>query len=500
MPREIELKLAFPPSAHAKVLKHPLLAGAGREGEAQVLINTYFDTPDQALSAQRIALRTRKAGDTWVQTVKCAARSSGGLASRPEWEYPYAGHFDFDPVDAPEVRAQLETLGNQIVPLFTTNFRRETFSLSPREGVHILAMVDSGEISAEGRTEAISELELELVEGEADDLLALACELAEDLPLLPYDPSKAERGYRLFRNEKPRLPRANAVEIPQDSTSAFEMFREIALGTLRVWAASQHGAPLSSHPEYIHQLRLALRRLRNLIRMFAPVLPADFLRDWPYTLGLLADDLSEARDLDVLCEEILESAAKAALGQNIAPLLGLARQAAAEANVHIKARLAASGCGVPILLFTRELLALPTPEVQPTIKEVADLAVRSVLKIARRRLKLAQAEPTSDNLHVLRIAIRRLRHASEVFAAEFPGKFHPRVLDELGRLQSELGSQHDLSVALPHLQAWIKQDADLREAGAFVTGWLIATNLKLERSILPRCAELLALKHWRKLR
>lgn len=500
MPREIELKLTFPPAAHARVLRHPLLTGAERHGEAQVLINTYFDTPAQELSAQRIALRTRKAGDTWVQTVKCAAKSSGGLASRPEWEYPYAGRFDFEPVDAPAIRTQLEALGDRIIPLFTTNFRRETFAFSPRQGVRILAMIDSGEISAAGRTEPISELELELVEGDADDLLALACELARDLPLLPYDPSKAERGYRLFRNEKPRLPRANAVEIPQDSTSAFEMFRDIALGTLRVWAASQYGAPLSSHPEYIHQLRLSLRRLRNLIRLFAPILPEDFRRDWPYTLGLLADDLSEARDLDVLCEEILESAAKAAPGQHIEPLLALARQAAAEANVHIKARLAAPGCGVPILLFTRELLALPAPDGQSPVREIADLAIRNVLKIARRRLKLAQTDPSAENLHVLRIAIRRLRHAAEIFAAQFPEKFHARVLEELGRLQSELGSQHDLSVALPRLQEWIRQDASLREAGAFVTGWLIATNLKLERSILPRCAELLALRHWRKLR
>jgi adenylate cyclase len=500
MPREIELKLAFPPAARAKVLNHPLLSKAERCGPAQALINTYFDTPAQELSTQRIALRTRKAGDTWVQTVKCAAKSSGGLASRPEWEYPYAGQFDFTPVDAPDVKACLEALCDHIVPLFTTNFQRETFALTPRQGVRILAMVDSGEVSAEGRTAPISELELELVEGEADDLLALACELAEDLPLLPYDPSKAERGYRLFRNEKQRLPRATAVEIPQDSATAFDMFREISLATLRVWAASQFGAPVSSNPEYIHQLRLSLRRLRNLIRLFSPVLTEDFRTGWTPTLALLADDLAEARDLDVLCEEILENAAKADPDQRIEPLLAMARQAAAEANVNIKARLAAAGCGVPILLFTRELLALPVPAEQPPITEVASRALRTVLKIARRRLKLAQAEPSAENLHVLRIAVKRLRHTAEVFAAQFPAKFHTRVLNELGRLQSELGSQHDLSVALPHLRKWIEADPSQREAGAFVTGWLIATNLKLERSILPRCAELLALRHWRKLR
>ena len=186
MSHEIELKLTLPTKALPALRRHPLIADAPREGRACTLENTYFDTPELELRERRMAVRTRKAGTRWLQTVKCAAQSAGGLSSRPEWEQPYVnGSFDFAAIDRDDVRTRLENLQPSLVPVFTTHFKRETCILTPREGVKVLAMIDHGSIEAGEHSRPLCELELELVEGDPSELYALALTLAETLPLTP---------------------------------------------------------------------------------------------------------------------------------------------------------------------------------------------------------------------------------------------------------------------------------------------------------------------------
>ncbi|MDR3213834.1 MAG: CYTH domain-containing protein [Azoarcus sp.] len=202
MPLEIELKLSFPEEALPALLRHPLIAAAPREGEVALLDNTYYDTPALTLQAHKIALRLRQQGAETLQTVKCAAPSHGGLAQRPEWERPWQGQFDFSAIDDPAAAGLLARVRDELVPVFSTRFRRDTRRLQPRDGVCILAMIDTGAVVAGARTTPIFELELELAAGETDDLRRLAGELRKTLPLVPEDVSKAERGYRLlFRPE-----------------------------------------------------------------------------------------------------------------------------------------------------------------------------------------------------------------------------------------------------------------------------------------------------------
>ena len=86
MATETELKLFCLPEAIALVESHPLIAKGGQEASPKRLENTYFDTPDLSLYANRIALRVRNTPTEQLQTVKCAAESVAGLSSRPEWE------------------------------------------------------------------------------------------------------------------------------------------------------------------------------------------------------------------------------------------------------------------------------------------------------------------------------------------------------------------------------------------------------------------------------
>jgi len=196
---EIELKLSFPAEALPEITRHPLIASAPRKEEPGILENTYFDTPSLTLRAHGVGLRLRKQAKEILQTVKCSAEAHDGLTRRPEWETPWHGHFDFSVVTDAAAAALLTEVQDELVPIFTTRFSRDIRHIQPRSGVYILAMIDTGFVKAGENDAPIHELELELIEGDEDDLVRLAEELRKTLPLAFESVSKAQRGYQLVK-------------------------------------------------------------------------------------------------------------------------------------------------------------------------------------------------------------------------------------------------------------------------------------------------------------
>ncbi|MBY4949830.1 CYTH domain-containing protein [Cupriavidus respiraculi] len=201
MAREIELKLAVPDGALAP-LAGWLDANALPRGEFE-LLNIYLDTPDHALARSRAALRLRRKGAQWLQTLKTAGGSAGGLAVRNEWEMPVEGEaIDLSRLPA-DARTLLAPLAARLAPVFRTDFRRRTWLIRTEDG-EIEAALDQGTISVPaqpGASEPIQELELEWLSGDAgraaQALQALGERLRAIAPLTPADASKAARGYRL---------------------------------------------------------------------------------------------------------------------------------------------------------------------------------------------------------------------------------------------------------------------------------------------------------------
>ncbi len=498
MSQEIELKLALPPRTAAALRRHPLLAAAVRLGPSRLLNNTYYDTPALDLKAHKVAVRTRQQGRTWLQTVKCAAVSSGGLSQRPEWEQPYSGSFDFSRVDAPDAAKLLARHGASLVPVFTTRFRRETHRHTPREGVSILLMIDTGSIEAtradgETHTDTISELELELEQGTPLDLLELACELARDLPLMPSDLSKAERGYRLFLRQEitPLRAEPSAVRAEQNVVDAF---RTLALSCLRQWQANAAGAARSHDPDFIHQLRVSQRRLRSLLKAFAPALPPEFVGEWNVRLRDNTARFGDARDLDVLHTELLEPVRPEGLAEadGMARLLHVAADARAAARRKAERNLDPAEQGRLMLEFSAALLRLPTGPLAAAadLRTFARLRMARLRKRGRRQFDAAAAlEPT--RLHALRIGFKQLRYGIEFFAPLFPAKATARYTADLTRAQGDLGFLQDVDIARGRLAAWAGEDAGLRAAAAFLLGWHAPTYARLRRRVLHDCEPLL---------
>lgn len=200
MAEEIEIKLLLAPTDQRRFMRHPLLRTATQRTD-QLLDNTYFDTPDMALKRYGAALRIRRQGRQRLQTVKLAAKAIGGLSIRPEWEVPYRGRFDFSAIEVESVRLWLTRpeILNAIAPLFQTRFRRITWHLPLAAGGEVLVALDRGAVLAGGRTEVISEVELEL-SGSRDvaALQAIAADLAQRVGLTLSSVSKAQRAYALL--------------------------------------------------------------------------------------------------------------------------------------------------------------------------------------------------------------------------------------------------------------------------------------------------------------
>ena len=234
MNKETEIKLRASRETLAALQTHPLLKKRSKAGwETSELFNQYFDTDARDLAAARVALRLRKDGEQIIQTLKSRGQSVAGLSERNEWDwYLSKAKLDLKKLDDscwPAALAELDK--KQLKPIFTTDFVRQRAEIAWGRGkarVVIEAALDLGKVIAGKQQEEICELELELRQGEPEALLELAAELAADLPLMPCDISKAQRGYRLFDEASYSLqlptPQLEAEQSLDDAVAAIGWF------------------------------------------------------------------------------------------------------------------------------------------------------------------------------------------------------------------------------------------------------------------------------------
>lgn len=492
MATEVELKLYCSPDAIARVGTHPLITAGVETGSAKRLENTYYDTPDLALHQERIALRLRSTPTEQLQTVKCAAKSVAGLSSRPEWETPYTGAFDFSAVDARKVRAFLKERQSSLVPVFTTSFERRTWRIDISKKIAILVMVDTGQVSSGDRSLPISEVELELAQGNPEDLLDFATALATHLPLVPHDVSKAERGYQLFLNQVSGPQKASPSPLGAKQSSA-EAFQFLASQGMQMWQANLLGTLTSQDQEFVHQFRVSLRRLNSLIKVFKPALPGHYQAQWTKRVKALSQITGDVRDLDVMRSGILEP-----LVQSDDPQISLHAKAALaaldEAKKEAVAQLAQLQYGGPVLLFARDLQDLDTDDFPKNLPRFAEKQLAGLHRNAVKRLTKTLKAPTPERAHRFRIALKHIRYSCEFFAPLFDNDEMVEYAKAIADLQDAFGFINDFHVALSRMQDWVAQAAIPKETRDAVAAWhtpqaqaMLADALHLAESVMCRC-------------
>lgn len=502
---EIELKLLIEP-AHAQALRdHPLLKKhAGAAPTRQQMDTTYFDTPDLYFSRHRAALRVRHAGDAWVQTLKDGNQVQGGLHSRNEWET------DTD-AGTPDLEALREAAGHgsvwferladtrlqeAIAPVFSNRIDRTAWRLDFGGGQQAELVLDQGELCRGEQREAISEIELEVKSGDAAPLFDFALALLKDIPLRLGNASKSARGYAMMHPAPPPLVKAAPVEL-NGAMTVEQAFQAIAGNCIAQLQGNEAGVMQGGDPEHVHQMRVGLRRLRSLLKMFDELAPLPGGLD--QELRWLGSELGAARDWEVLAGETLSDLMHE---QNDAllPPLQQAAQAQADSNRTRAAQAVGSTRYAGLLL---RLIAWlhgarwehdASPEQRQALSAPLGRFARRVLKEGKRRIKrrarnLAHADAPAR--HRLRIAAKRMRYATEFLSSQYPQRQVRPFVRALTGLQDSLGKLNDAAVA----QALLRELAQRQPAQALAAGYACGLLQAREPDALRKLC-----KRWKTLR
>lgn len=440
---EIELKLEFDPVHLAALLRAPLLhAGAS---ETHHLVAAYFDTPDFDVRRSGHALRIRRQGRRHIQTVKTSGEPAAGLFARGEWEQVVHGDTPvLDPIGSGPL---LKAIGHEAVvrlrPVFVTDVERITRQLA-FEGADIELSVDRGMVRAGDRATPIAEVELELRGGEAHALFDVARLLDGHAPLRLAVRFKSDRGYALLDGTLSLSAKAEPVPLRREMRAA-DALRAIVQACVRHYRLNETLLLQSDDAEALHQARVALRRLRSALSLFRPLLRGDAdARLIDAQLRRLAVALGEARNFDVLV---------ARMGKH--PPVALV-QARSRSYEHIRAELESARPRLIMLDLAEWLDSGPwqrAPKHPMRLNEpIVAFAARLLARRRRRLRRLGHglAKLGARRSHSVRIETKKVRYATEFFAALWPSrdarKRHGKWLDELERVQDRLGELNDLAI------------------------------------------------------
>jgi inorganic triphosphatase YgiF len=463
--QEVELKLALPtsdPPGLAKRLAHvPVLAR--RKATQQLLHNVYYDTPEQILRQQRVALRLRRIGTdakpSWLQTLKSGSLSNSALSQRGEWEMP-----------VPDASLSLKVLKDTpwsgidpdgavfatLAPVFVTTFERTTWLVRRRDRSVVEVALDIGQIVAGNQSSPIVELELELKVGQPTALFDIAHEIARSIAVLPVSASKAERGYALAQGDLALALHAQPQPLRSDlplhlaaQRVLSEMFSQFTtnLNTLRS----------SDDPELVHQARIGWRRFNSARHLFKPVLATDTLPPWLALQSLLAC-LGKLRDLDVARAQTLPPFADAYAAAN--PQRVASWQAMTLALTHaselqrktVRYALQEPAVGADLLAITQWLEGLAASSAASAVLPDSKVALRRWVRrrIARLHEQLEQAceqDDNPDHQHRVRILAKRMRYDVEALRGLLPRKRTQRWYQQATNLQTSIGATRDLMQA-----------------------------------------------------
>lgn len=274
-----------------------------------------------------------------------------------------------------------------------------------------------------------------------------------------------------------------------------DAFRAVIGAGLAHLQANERGVLKARDPEYLHQMRVALRRLRSAVEIFGPLFPAPAMVRAESSIKWLSRRLEAARDWDVFMGETLPAFQRGHRArQGMAEFA--ARCEALRSRAHDRAQRAVRslryrrlGHGLAALIASRDRPGRldDTPARAVLLGPVDDFA--SVIlerrhgQVRKRGRRLAGQ--TSSELHRLRIAIKKYRYAADFFAGLYEVQPARRTLKRLARLQDILGVMND-AAAVADLTAHGFDGAPARRAGelrASLLGWSRSRAATLKREL-----------------
>lgn len=505
--REIELKATIGPEQLDKVKDLPAIKKrtVGR-AQSKKLVTVYFDTPDHELRQQGLSLRVRKVGRAYVQCVKQAHKKLGGILVRTEWEGPVP---DQNPaisvIEDKALRRQIRRVGvKRLQPVFRTDVQRSSRTLKFDDDSTASIDIDVGDILAGDVAEPIREFELELESGAPEQLFHLASEIRKDVPFRLATLSKASRGYALLTGDGPQPQKYVKLNLVKDATVE-QVLTELVQHCLDHLQANEAVALKTDDTEGVHQMRVALRRLRAALRLFKSVLPED-QHCWAVAEAKwLTGELSAARAWDVFADEFVVPVARLyGEDQGFDALMAAVEQARQKSR-----RRARDAIGTE--RYTEFLLRLSawlsnqawreqpvTERTTRLLDPIGDHCVKLLQKRDRNvRKRGRDIENMSDDaLHELRLAVKKLRYAVDFFESLYKKKQVKAYRKHLAGLQNGLGYLNDVAAA----DTLVRELAGAGEnqtsqtsvyAGGLIVGWHRHAAIAARQSLVKDMAAFL---------
>jgi len=445
--RELELKFSLPLS-----LQDKLDGDATDAWDRDRVWSCYYDTPDGELTRARMAVRVRRHGERWLQTVKA---EGAGQFERYEFECAIDGPAPqrdaLPPVDT-EFGAIAHRSFGLWRPLFETDFERRSRTIEPSPGLRVEIAQDIGELRCGDRIESIREVELECLQGERAEFFEWALDWAKGLQACLLIPTKNERGLRLAaRLPLIASPLKTPATVPARAQTPGAAAAQILTACIAHACANIEPILSSDVPEGPHQFRVALRRFRAALRFFGLREIDPVWASLDQSASSLADAAGKVRDFDVFESGLLPELRSRFKGdaalETLSRAVGHARESA---RMELRRTLSgpeASQFVLQVMGMAERLGEASNPAGLPGEDFGAFAALRLPALMARVRRRARQARTEAD-WHRARIAVKNLRYALEYAALALTRSADvPRVTAALARWQDELGAGQDLAVA-----------------------------------------------------
>ncbi len=433
------------------------------------LRDTYLDTPDRSLLRSGYACRQREQDGCAVISLKSLHGAEGAIHRREEVEALLA-RIDIPPEQWPDSAARQRVLAlmnplMRLQPLLHLEQRRVVRDVLYAQ--RLVAELSLDTVKSYGQV--YHELEVELKgAGTEYDLAAILEKLAQFPGLKPESRSKFERALAaLDAQDIPPPPKRTelaptgfAPSVDKPGIVASDSMAEAARKTLRFHLRqmmdSEAGTRSGGDIEALHDMRVAIRRMRTAFFVLAEAIDAEVTAPYLKELKRAGRVLGRVRDMDVFREKA--QAYLGAFAKSPPPDLTLLMTAWDAEYARARSKLLKYLDSEHYARFKDAFAAYLEIPIPPSAKSnapavaiaVPDLIATRLVEFYASKTRLDQPDANLTDYHRMRIVTKYLRYTLEYFR-EVLGPEVEQAIGELKVLQDHLGALQDAVVACEHL-------------------------------------------------
>lgn len=309
-----ELRLLVPAGTVGMLQKAAIIVQHARNrGVVRRLDSIYYDTSDRMLFGNGLSLRVQRHGSRFMQTLKQHGSGQSCVAGL-QWRAPVGSAVpdltrlagsEIEPIPA----SLIERLpAASLTAMFETRLRRQIRRLELPTAVVDVAF-DEGVIEADTRQETLTEIRLALRAGEASVLYDIGMRLLELAPLRVSTASIVRRGYALASGTAPEAEKAAPSALAREF-AVDDMVASVLTGCQMHLQANQAVAEDGRSPHGVHQMRVALRRMRSAFSLLRREMPSATMLGLSAEAKWAADQFAAARSWDVFLTTTLTRPAR----------------------------------------------------------------------------------------------------------------------------------------------------------------------------------------------